>query len=413
VFNGNVINLTMACTAGAKLTLGSDVTVDGVLTMTSGEIFTSSSALLIMNGSATTSGASDASFVDGPVKKLSGSSTFTFPIGKDATGYMFLRITAPSTATDFVAEYIRDNPRNVFGEDHITGIVSMSSCEYWTLTPTSGSGTVNLSLAGNSHNGCIIGGIDNTGASYFTGGGSNISTLMLIHYNDIAMRWESASGSVSTTGTYPAYTITATGVSSFSPFTWGSSGGNPVPVKLISFTGQQTNNGAILDWATATEKDNDHFDLERSFDGSNFLKVGEVPGHGNSTSIVNYSYADYNEASAAVVYYRLKQVDYNGAFEYSNIVTLTPGTKANISILNQSPNPFGDHISVNYNMPSSGSAIIKINDELGRTVSSTQVNANRGVNVIQINTSDLAKGIYMMNIEYNGVSSEYTRLIKK
>src|SRR6185369_8464690 len=110
------------------------------------------------------------------------------------------------------------------------------------------------------------------------------------HWNGTS--WEEASASANVSGTSPDLTVTALGVSSFSPFTFGSISGNPLPVKLISFTAKVSDNNAVLNWITATEKNNDHFNIERSIDGINFIKVGEVKGAGNSTGILKYNFTD-------------------------------------------------------------------------------------------------------------------------
>ena len=111
------------------------------------------------------------------------------------------------------------------------------------------------------------------------------------------------------------YTVTGT-------LTYGgnSAGGtqticNPAPVGLISFAGNCIDGKNVLDWSTATETNNDFFTLERTYDGNNFSVVSTVDGAGNSDMPLHYSATDEIPA-ADITYYRLKQTDYNGQFEY-------------------------------------------------------------------------------------------------
>ena len=95
-----------------------------------------------------------------------------------------------------------------------------------------------------------------------------------------------------------------------------------LPIELISFTGiKKTCNKNLLEWSTATENNNDRFDVERSLNGLLFDKIGELKSIGNSQYTRYYSYDD-SEPHVAINYYRLKQVDYNGSYEYSSIISV-------------------------------------------------------------------------------------------
>lgn len=123
--------------------------------------------------------------------------------------------------------------------------------------------------------------------------------------------------------------------------------GNPrtvLPVKLIYFTTKADGNDALLQWSTATEKNNDHFDVERSSDRVNFMKVGEVKGNGNTMNLISYNFVDKNiaESGSKILYYRLKQVDYNGKFEFSKIQTVTL-KKGSVKVF---PNPVTSKLTI-------------------------------------------------------------------
>ena len=96
-----------------------------------------------------------------------------------------------------------------------------------------------------------------------------------------------------------------------------------LPIELLSFTGlPKACKDNELKWSTATETNNDRFEIERCTDGINYVKIGEVPGAGTSTQVLNYAYHDANSVTG-VAYYRLKQVDYNGTYSYSGIIAIT------------------------------------------------------------------------------------------
>jgi hypothetical protein len=94
-----------------------------------------------------------------------------------------------------------------------------------------------------------------------------------------------------------------------------------LPVELADFTGEETIQGVTLRWKTLSETNNDHFNIERSFDGKQFISIGELTGGGNTSNATVYNYTDVN-VPGSKVYYRLKQVDFNGHFSYSEILFL-------------------------------------------------------------------------------------------
>lgn len=97
---------------------------------------------------------------------------------------------------------------------------------------------------------------------------------------------------------------------------------SPLPVVWLSFTGNRMPNGTVqLNWSTASELSNSHFEVERTADGKTFTKLDEVKGNGTTNKISKYTYTD-KQPGTATVYYRLKQVDFNSKFEYSKLVAV-------------------------------------------------------------------------------------------
>ncbi|GAB3830372.1 hypothetical protein GCM10028821_18560 [Hymenobacter jeollabukensis] len=123
-------------------------------------------------------------------------------------------------------------------------------------------------------------------------------------------------------------------------------GFGPLPVTLVEFTAKAQGDAALLNWKTAQEKDNDHFDVERSIDGLHFEKVGEVAGHGNSTTPQPYSFTDAGASRlAGTVYYRLQQVDTDGTTTASEAKVVSFGKTAGLE-LTLFPNPASETLNI-------------------------------------------------------------------
>ena len=120
-----------------------------------------------------------------------------------------------------------------------------------------------------------------------------------------------------------------------------------LPIELVSFTGnKKTCNQNVLHWMTASETNNDRFEVERSSDAISFVKIGELKSIGNSQQTRYYDYYD-TKPSASVNYYRLKQVDYNGKSEYSSIISVDNSCENNVRTLNR-VNLLGQEVDENY-----------------------------------------------------------------
>ncbi len=138
----------------------------------------------------------------------------------------------------------------------------------------------------------------------------------------------------------------------------------PLPVELINFDANCDNNNVTLNWSTASETNNDYFTIERSSDAVNFEPVATVNGNGNSSTIINYSWSDDSPLSGTT-YYRIKQTDFNGAFEYHGVKTVSCEQETEISIY---PNPFEDSFKIQLSENTSYPITVEVLDYLGRTV---------------------------------------------
>lgn len=189
---------------------------------------------------------------------------------------------------------------------------------------------------------------------------------------------------------------------------------NTLPVKYSAFGATAVDKAVVLKWTTEQEINNSHFEVERSFDGTNFKAIAIVLdgfANGNQT---NYQYKDNSTdlQSKTVVYYRLKQVDNNGTFSYTN--TLVVKLKATEGLVMQtSPNPFTQNLNVRFTAAYNGSAQIDVLGTNGQTVLSKQVEVSKGYVTIQLDgLSKLAPGMYIARLTMNGVIAGTQKIVK-
>jgi hypothetical protein len=172
-------------------------------------------------------------------------------------------------------------------------------------------------------------------------------------------------------------------VSSFSGGGGGSGGGSaPLPVELIEFTANPADNHtAVLDWATATEINNSHFIIERSYDGSSFEPIGRVEGNGTTNEVMTYEYLDGTIArSQNTVYYRLHQFDYDGASEYSEVRKVDFDLGLDLDVVNVYPNPFRSEVYVTTTANEEEQLTIELISLQGEVLSSQQAEAGSTTN---------------------------------
>lgn len=165
--------------------------------------------------------------------------------------------------------------------------------------------------------------------------------------------------------------------------------GNVLPVEMTVFTANLKGNQVYLDWQTASEENNLGFNIEKSTDGRNWEMIGFVEGAGTTFEVRAYQFIDENPISG-VNYYRLKQMDFDDQFEYSEIRTIVYG-KANDDILVY-PNPTQTTLTVDLG---TNEATIRVFDLTGRLVIS-KLNNNNGVQLIDFST--LENGVYLLQI---------------
>jgi hypothetical protein len=174
-----------------------------------------------------------------------------------------------------------------------------------------------------------------------------------------------------------------------------------LPVNLLSFTGSLQSNKVLLNWETANEVNFDHYEIERSADNSsNFSTIASVNAKAGSAATFNYQYADdIASQNSSVLYYRLKMVDKDNSFIYSNVVMIRRDQQR-ISGLSISPNPVVGHGVVNIRLQAESRKIaeIRVFDASGKVVLRQQNQLNAGTNSITLNQLNLNSGLYTIQV---------------
>jgi hypothetical protein len=187
---------------------------------------------------------------------------------------------------------------------------------------------------------------------------------------------------------------------------------NVVPVELASFTASVNENDVTLSWATASEANNHGFEIQRS-SGSEFVTIAFVDGHGTTTESHTYSYTDNNLNSASYTY-RLKQVDFDGTFEYSNAIEVNVNTPNEFVLDQNYPNPFNPSTMISFRLAVDSKVSLKVFNVLGQEVA-TLLNGNlvAGSHQVDFNASALNSGVYLYKIEATGNDGTNFTSVKK
>lgn len=177
--------------------------------------------------------------------------------------------------------------------------------------------------------------------------------------------------------------------------------GSVLPVTFRSFNAEHKNNTVLLKWSTASELNNYAFEVQRSSNGKEFETIATVKGAGNSNKVLNYSYTDQSPV-ISTVYYRLKQVDFDGRSEYTNMIpVMGPDVKA-VAIESTAPNPFSSELTLDIRAAASGIAQVELIDLLGKQHYASTEMFETGSNRVLINTASLPDGIYLVRVSQNG-----------
>lgn len=228
-------------------------------------------------------------------------------------------------------------------------------------------------------------------------GGQSRSNLAAIDINGTATAWNPNANS-------SAYAYVKSGDLLYLGGFFGSIGGQTrhyfavfsgnytLPVQWLDFTVDCKYDKAILQWSTATELNNSNFEIERSIDNENFLYRGTVKGNGTTTAIKEYSFEDNIDEfmGAPIIYYRLKQIDFNGKSEYSKVVAVNTKRDKSCAVF---PNPVTNLLTISLNeIHSEKSLVVQILNTLGVVIATDIVPA--GIKTLTHDFSGFVPGIY-------------------
>ncbi len=188
--------------------------------------------------------------------------------------------------------------------------------------------------------------------------------------------------------------------------------GNALPVELVSFTGEVREGAVHLAWRTASELNNAGFEVQRrsvnrGASSEQWQVLGFVRGAGTTTEARSYTFVD--NGASGTVQYRLKQVDFDGQFEYSNIIEVNAGLPKTFALEQNYPNPFNPTTVIAYQLPVASEVKLEVYDVLGRKVMSL-VNGRQdaGAYSYTLNAANLSSGVYFYRLQAsatNGASN--------
>ena len=313
-------NLSMAKTGGELLMQG-NIEISNVLSLSDDFIDLNSNELIISNpnnnaitrttGAAVSESTTFQSEISWDIGSNTGVHEFPFADGIGGTYVPFMfQLTSGSVDRVSLATYGTGSnnlpyPPGVISVDNVTvpGNASSVADRWWYIDTQNESG--------------LMADVTFTWANSESPGGTGIPNAQ--RFNESSSLWELPIDPTPIFGSNPGSEFVAVqGVTAFSP--WGVARPSaPLPVELLSFSAKKEDTATILEWSTASEINNEKFIIERADHTYYFESIGETPGAGNSEAILNYQFID-RTPHTGINYYRLKQVDFDGSHEYSNVV---------------------------------------------------------------------------------------------
>lgn len=176
-----------------------------------------------------------------------------------------------------------------------------------------------------------------------------------------------------------------------------------VPVELTSFTAAFVGKDIKLQWNTATELNNRGFEIQRSINGSDFASIAFVQGNGTSTVTRDYSFVDRNVETRVNYAYRLKQIDFNGNYQFSKVVNLGFALPLEFSLEQNYPNPFNPSTNVVFAVPVKSDITLEVFNLIGQKVATLlQGSVEAGQHTAKFDASSLSSGIFIVKLQATG-----------
>ena len=196
------------------------------------------------------------------------------------------------------------------------------------------------------------------------------------------------------------------------PYIGADEATNSLPVELTAFSASCVNGSVLLSWTTATETNNQGFEIQRK-SSDNFVTLGFVKGSGTTSQLQSYNFTD-KEVDNGTYSYRLKQIDFDGTFSYSNVVEVKITSPLSFSLSQNYPNPFNPTTKINYTVPFDSKVTISVYSITGELVTEL-VNNNlaAGSYSAEFNGSSLASGMYIYKMTAGSFTQTYKMMLMK
>jgi hypothetical protein len=386
---GNLV-INNASATGVVLQDAMSIAPNGKLSLTDGYVLLGNNNLVLQAPNVNIATPAPGSFIvtGGTgmlgIEAIAGSRTF--PVGSQAASVDYTPVTVDNTGGT-PDRFDVKVCNNVYLDGACSGgtlITTRSINKTWNVEESvAGGSSVNLTLQWNASN--ELSSFDR-------------NAMFISHYTGGAWVQQQAAGSASGSG---PFTRTVANITTFSPFGVASAG-SPLPIELLSFNAVASGDVVTLDWTTASEKNNDHFVVERTSDAMGYTEVATVTGGGNTDGTHHYSTLD-NQPLPGTSYYRLKQVDFDGNYSYSSIVPVNFIKDQRELAFILYPNPASDKTTLSFFNAAKGQAIdITIFDISGKAVYTTATTLDKNENIVTIDVSgNLPSGMYMVVVHSN------------
>ncbi len=185
-----------------------------------------------------------------------------------------------------------------------------------------------------------------------------------------------------------------------------------LPVELVSFTGWNAGEKNELEWKTASELNTLKFVVEKKIDGGSFTYLGELPAAGNSSQLRTYNFSDLNPV-VGNNYYRLKIIDTDGKFSYSNIINVPLSEVLTNNFVSVYPNPTGGELNVGIQSTAAYDTKVLVYDVIGTKMFEQNKDLIKGLNTVQFDFSSFAKGAYILHFTDNNGKTHTTKFVKE
>ncbi|MBK8655673.1 MAG: T9SS type A sorting domain-containing protein [Haliscomenobacter sp.] len=383
----NQVNLKIDNSSGVSLSSNLTMPPNTLLTLTSGLLKLNSYNLTMTATGISFGGVSTSSYVqtNGAGKLVLAVSTIEtqFPIGNASFNPAYLtRASDSDTYGLSVSDQVLLNGTS--GPEVTSGVVGRT----WDVAAINTVGSLTVKLQWYS-------GDEKPG---FTRASSNVS-----HYQGI---WDL--GPIGNGGSAEPYNLSRSGVTSLSPFTVSS--GGALPIALFDFKAEAFQSSALLTWRTASELNNDYMAVERSADAIEFQEIGRVKGQGTTQQPQDYRFTD-EDPLPGINYYRLRQVDIDGAMEYHKVVAVDFRPEGAASTgLTAFPSPATDDLHVRLAAPFQSEAEYTVTDLQGRVVLRGVFPAQSAQETISI--QPLPSGLFVLSLSQDG-RTEVVRFVKR